>query len=97
MKGASRISQALPWIVLVILVMIPEIGLCSVESTLMTVQMKLINVILPLVAIVGVIWASFSFISGNPNGRNHLMMAGIGAAIGFAAPSIIAFIRGMVQ
>jgi hypothetical protein len=88
---------ALPIAIMATTLLLPEFGLCSVESSLMSLQMKLINVILPLVSVVGIVIAGFSFISGNPNGRNHLIMAGIGAAIGFGAPSIIAFIRGMVQ
>ncbi len=34
---------------------------------------------------------------GSPNARAHLILAIIGTVVGFAAPSIIAFIRGMVQ
>jgi hypothetical protein len=69
----------------------------SVESSLMAIQTKLINVILPLVGILGLVFAAFSFFTGNPNARSHLFLAMVGAAVGFGAPSIIAFIRGMVN
>lgn len=68
----------------------------SVESSLMAVQSKLINVILPLAGILGLVFAAFSFFSGNVNARSHLILAIIGAAVGFGAPSIIAFIRGLI-
>lgn len=78
-------------------VLIPTLGFCSVESTLTAIQSKLINVILPLAGILGLVFAAFSFFTGNPNARGHLWLAIIGAIIGFGAPSIIAFIRGLVN
>ena len=75
----------------------PEIALASVESTLTAIQTKLITTILPLVAIIGLLFAGFSFVSGNANARAHLFLAVMGALIGFGAPSIVAFIRGLVQ
>ena len=75
----------------------PEIAMASVESSLAAIQTKLINVILPLVGIIGLCFAAFSFFVGNPGARAHLFLAMIGAAVGFGAPSIIAFIRGMVN
>lgn len=77
--------------------LIPEIGYCSVESTLSTIQARLISTILPLAAILGLVVAGLSFVAGSPNARQHLWLAIVGAVVGFAAPSIIAFIRGMVQ
>lgn len=75
----------------------PETGFCSVESTLTAIQSKLINVILPLAGILGLVFAAFSFFTGNPNARGHLWLAIMGAVVGFGAPSIIAFIRGLVN
>lgn len=72
-------------------------GYCSVESTLAAMQTKLISTILPLVAILGLVFAALSFAMGSPNARSHLTLAIIGAVVGFGAPSIIAFIRGVVQ
>ena len=74
-----------------------SIALGSVESSLMAVQNKLINVILPLAGILGLVFAAFSFFTGNANARSHLFLAMMGAVIGFGAPSIIAFIRGMIN
>lgn len=77
--------------------MMPTLGFCSVEGSLAAIQTKLITVILPLVAILGLVIAGISFVAGSPNARNHLILALFGAGIGFGAPSIIAFIRGLVN
>lgn len=75
----------------------PELGYSSVESTLSAIQGKLTSTILPLCAILGLVFAAFSFITGNENARNHLKLAIIGVILGFSAPSIIAFFRGLVH
>ena len=84
-------------VVLLVMIALPTIGYCSVESTLTNMQNKLITVILPLAAILGLVFAGLSFVSGSPNARQHFMLAMMGAAVGFGAPSIVAFIRGIVQ
>lgn len=63
----------------------PMLGYCSVESSLMAVQSKLIGTILPLASIIGLVFAGLSFVAGSPNARNHLILAIVGAAIGFGA------------
>ena len=80
-----------------VMVLSPDIALASVESSLGAIQDKLINVLLPLMGIIGLCFAAFSFFVGNPNARSHLFLAMLGAAVGFGAPSIIAFIRGVVN
>ncbi len=75
----------------------PELGFSSVESTLSAIQGKLISTILPLCAILGLVFAGFSFVTGSPNARNHLLLAIVGAVVGFAAPSIIDFIKALVH
>lgn len=78
-------------------ILLPEVGYCSVESSLAAIQTKLITTILPLAAILGLLFAGLSFVMGSPNARSHLMLAIIGAGVGFGAPSIVAFIRGLVN
>ena len=75
----------------------PVLGFCSVESSLMAVQSKLIGTILPLAAIIGLVFAGLSFVAGSQNARNHLVLAIIGAAIGFGAPSIVSWIQSLVH
>ncbi len=78
-------------------IMIPVMGFCSVESSLSAIQSKLIFTILPLVSILGLDFAAFSFVLGSQNARSHLVLAIFGAALGFGAPSLISFIRALVD
>jgi len=76
---------------------LPQLGYCSVESSLAAVQSKLVTTILPLAAILGLVFAGLSFVAGSANARNHLILAIIGAVVGFGAQSLVAFIRGLVN
>ena len=80
-----------------VVIAFPMLGFCSVESSLMAVQSKLIGTILPLAAIIGLVFAGLSFVAGSPNARNHLILAIIGAAIGFGAPSIVSWVQSMIH
>lgn len=82
---------------LILIMAFPMLGFCSVESSLAAVQTKLIGTILPLAAIIGLVFAGLSFVAGSPNARNHLVLAIIGAAIGFGAPSIVSWIQSLVH
>lgn len=95
----ARYSKYLPVVAVCAgaFVLSPEVALASVESSLGAIQDKLINVLLPLAGIIGLCFAAFSFFVGNPNAKSHLYLAMLGAGIGFGAPSIIAFIRGVVN
>jgi len=83
--------------ILMVVCAMPLITGASVESSLMTIQTKLVGTILPLVAILGFVFAGFSYLSGNANARNHLMLAIVGALVGFGASSIVSFLRGLIQ
>ena len=76
---------------------VPVFAFGSVESSLSAVQEKLVGTILPLAAILGFVFAGFSYIGGNPNARNHLVLAIVGAVVGFGASSIVTLIRSMIQ
>lgn len=86
-----------PGLLILLACAFPELAMASVESTLNAVQQKFIGTILPVLAIIGLLIAGFSFLMGSPNARQHLTLAIIGAVIGFGAPSIVSFIRGLVQ
>ncbi len=75
----------------------PELSHATVETTLSNIQDKLITTILPLISILGLVFAGFSFVAGSQNAKSHLILAIIGAAVGFGAPSIVAMIRGLVN
>ncbi|MGE4133293.1 MAG: TrbC/VirB2 family protein [Bdellovibrionales bacterium] len=79
------------------LFLMPALAHASVESSLMAVQTRLIGTILPLAAILGLVFAGLSFVAGSQNARSHLMLAIFGAVIGFGAPSIVSWIQGLIH
>ncbi len=79
------------------LVLMPVLAHASVESSLQAVQSRLIGTILPLAAILGLVFAGLSFVAGSQNARSHLMLAIMGAVIGFGAPSIVSWIQGLIH
>lgn len=97
MKKVRYLPLAAPFCLGVVAALRPELAHASVEGSLEAIQLKLVNQILPLVGVLGLVFAAFSFFSGNPNARSHLWLAVIGAAIGFGAESIISLVRGLVH
>lgn len=79
------------------MLLMPMMASASVESSLMAVQSKLINTVLPLVGILGLVFAAFSFFTGSQNARSHLILAIMGAVVGFGAPSIIQFVQSLIH
>ena len=75
----------------------PVMAVASVESSLMAVQSKLINTVLPLAGILGLVFAAFSFFTGSQNARSHLILAIMGAVVGFGAPAIIEFVQTLIH
>lgn len=75
----------------------PHFAFASVESSLSAVQAKLVGTILPLAAICGLVMAGFSFVLGHQNARQHLVLAIVGAVVGFGAESIVALIRSLIH
>ncbi|MFN3696604.1 MAG: TrbC/VirB2 family protein [Pseudobdellovibrio sp.] len=79
------------------LLIVPELGLASVESSLMGIQTKLTRVILPTLSIIGIAWAAFSLMSGNEKAKTHMWYAILGSIIGFGAQAIVDFISQTVR
>lgn len=78
-------------------VLLPQIGFASVESSLSGIQTKLTRVILPTISIIGIAWAAFSMMSGNERAKMHMWYAILGSIIGFGAQSIVDFISQTVN
>lgn len=91
--------QLLLFLGLVVLMglMVAEPSFASFESSLMSIKTKLSNVVLPVLATMGLLFAGFSFISGNPNARQHVIYAVIGCILGFGAQAIVDFISSSVR
>ncbi len=79
------------------LMLVPELGIASVESSLMGIQTKLTRVILPTLSIIGIAWAAFSMMSGNDKAKTHMWYAILGSIIGFGAQAIVDFISQTVR
>ena len=69
----------------------------SVESSLLGLKDVLIGSILPVFAVLGLGFAAFSFFTGNPNAKQHLVYAVTGATILFGAQSIVDLIQRVVR
>lgn len=69
----------------------------SVESSLLGLKTVLLGSILPVLAVIGLGFAGFSFFTGNPNAKQHLMYALIGCAIIFGAQAIVDMMARVVR
>lgn len=69
----------------------------DLEGSIRNIKSQLSGVVLPLLSVIGLLFASFSYMTGNPNSRQHVLYALIGAGLGFGAQSIIDFISSMVH
>jgi type IV secretory pathway VirB2 component (pilin) len=69
----------------------------SVESSLLGLKNALLGSILPIFAVLGLGFAAFSFFTGNPNAKQHLVYAVTGATILFGAQSIVDLIQRVVR
>lgn len=80
-----------------VFLIVPELTFASVESSMVMMQDKLLNTILPLLSVLGLLFAGLAYLTGSPNARSYLTAAIIGAMIGFGAQSIVTLIRSVVQ
>lgn len=69
----------------------------SVESSLEGLKTALLGSILPIFAVMGLGFAAFSFFTGNPMAKQHLIYAVTGAVILFGAQSIVDLISRVVR
>ena len=80
-----------------ILMIVAPFAHASVESSLLGLKNVLLGSILPIFAVLGLGFAAFSFFTGNPNAKQHLVYAVTGATILFGAQSIVDLIQRTVQ
>lgn len=76
--------------------LLPIAAHASVESALEGLKSTLLVTILPVFAVMALGFAAFSFFTGNPNAKQHLMYALTGAIILFGAQSIVDLIHRLV-
>ncbi len=75
----------------------PSLAFASVESSLLGLKTILLGSILPIFAVLALGFAAFSFFTGNPNAKQHLVMAVWGAIILFGAQSIVDLLQRVVR
>jgi type IV secretory pathway VirB2 component (pilin) len=84
-------------ILIAAILIIAPLAHASVESSLLGLKNVLIGSILPVFAVLGLGFAAFSFFTGNPNAKQHLVYAVTGATILFGAQSIVDLIQRVVR
>ena len=67
------------------------------EGSLRSMKNQLSGVVLPLLSVIGLLVASFSYLTGNPEAKRHIIYALIGAGVGFGAQSIIDFLSSSIH
>lgn len=82
---------------LAVMLLVAPFAHASVESSLLGLKNVLIGSILPIFAVLGLGFAAFSFFTGNPNAKQHLVYAVTGATILFGAQSIVDLIQRTVR
>ncbi len=94
MKTKFKFLSALA---LSLILMMPELAIAGLESSLVGIKSRLTGVILPLLSVIGIAIAGTSFFTGNPNAKQHIAYAIIGCIIGFGAQGIVDFIAQTVR
>ncbi len=85
------------FLVAALMVLAPYLAHASVESSLLGLKNVLLGSILPIFAVLGLGFAAFSFFTGSPNAKQHLVYAVTGATILFGAQSIVDLIQRTVR
>lgn len=85
------------FVLILALMIVAPFAQASVESSLLGLKNVLLGSILPIFAVLGLGFAAFSFFTGNPNAKQHLVYAVTGATILFGAQSIVDLIQRTVR
>ena len=83
--------------IFIVAILISPMAHASVESSLLGLKNVLLGSILPIFAVLGLGFAAFSFFTGNPNAKQHLVYAITGSVICFGAQSIVDLMQRVVQ
>jgi type IV secretory pathway VirB2 component (pilin) len=79
------------------LLVVPELAHATVESSMVTLQEKILGTFLPLLSVLALLFAGLSYLPGSPNARSYLGAAIVGAVVGFGAESFVNLIRAIVH
>ena len=75
----------------------PNVAYADFEGSLRNVKSQLSNVVLPLLSVIGLLAASFSYLTGHPEAKRHVTYALLGAALGFGSQAVIDFISSTIH
>lgn len=92
-----KILLAIPFVLFIAMLLIPEFAFADVQTSLDGIKDKLTGVILPTLSVIGMCFAAFSFFTGNPQAKQHIVYAILGCCFGFGAESIMHLIRDTVK
>ena len=79
------------------LFLIPMLCFADFDSSLRGIKATLMGVVLPTLSVIGIVFAAFSFSSGSPNAKQHIVYAIIGVCLGFGAQIIVDLIKVTVR
>jgi len=87
------------WIWLSVLAVLigPELAFASVQSAMQALQDQLLGTFMPLLSVLGLLFAGVAYLTGSANARSYLWAAIIGAVVGFGAQSIVELIQSIVH
>ncbi len=94
-KGFALFGIAL--LAFAVVVAVPDLAYADLEGSIRNIKSQLSGTVLPLLSVIGLLLASFSYLTGNPNSKQHITYALIGAGVGFGAQAIIDFISSAVH
>ncbi len=94
-KGFALFGIAL--LAFAVVVSVPDLAYADLEGSIRNIKSQLSGTVLPLLSVIGLLLASFSYLTGNPNSKQHITYALIGAGVGFGAQAIIDFISSAVH
>jgi type IV secretory pathway VirB2 component (pilin) len=69
----------------------------SFESKMGNLQSSLINTIMPIMAILGLVWAGILAATGNETAKGKILLVIVGSIAAFLAPHIIGWLKGVVS
>lgn len=97
-KGSIPILQIFLIVALAyVAVLVPDTCFASVESSLLNIKSKLTGFVLPVLAVLSLLLAGFSFMTGQERAKQHILYAIIGCAIAFGAQALVDFLSSAVH
>lgn len=82
-----------PLLIIIGCYLLPSLAFASLEGAMYSLRTQLTTVFMPVLSLVGIVFAAISMAMGHQNAKNHIVMAVMGTIVGFGADGIIDFVR----